>query len=339
MNPLLTSSYDFSLPDELIALRPASPKDSAKLLVYDRNSRQITHSTFSQIEKFLPKDVAILFNNTKVIKARVFGKKSTGGKIELLINRPLQDNKIEVFIRGKVHSGSILSFDNNLTAEVVEMRENGSRSVVFSQNNKTLDFEELTNILESIGHIPLPPYINREDEESDSKNYQTVFAKHNGAVAAPTASLHFTDELFKSVTSKHEHDYVTLHVGAGTFKPVESENIIEHPMHSETYNINSHAKELIESEKKLLAVGTTVTRTVEYYVRHKQSSGEANLFLHPQNRPQRIDHLLTNFHLPKSTLLMLVSSFIGIEEMHRLYDEAIKEKYRFYSYGDAILIL
>ena len=339
MDSLLTENYNFKLPKNLIAKEPASPKDSARLMVYDRFTNKITHSTFSQIEKFLPNDCAILFNNTKVIKARIFGTKNTGGKIELLINRPMEDNLIEVFVRGKVHEGTRLNFDNNLEAEVVYLHENGSREALFFENRLTINFERLTTILEDIGHTPLPPYINRKDTQLDKENYQSIFAKHNGAVAAPTASLHFTKELFESVTSKHKHEYITLHIGAGTFKPVESKIITEHLMHSESYHIGDNAKTLIESSQKLLAIGTTVTRTIEYYVRHKKSYGEANLFLHLQNRPKRVDYLLTNFHLPKSTLLMLVSSFIGLDTMHHLYDEAIKEKYRFYSYGDAMLIL
>jgi len=339
LDPLLTENYNFKLPDNLIAKEPASPKDSAKLMVYNRATKEITHSNFSEIENFLPDDCAILFNNTKVIKARLFGTKNTGGKVELLINRPLEENLIEVFIRGKVHEGTRLNFDNNLEAEVVYLHENGARDVLFFENRMTIDFERLTEVLENIGHIPLPPYIDREDKQSDTQNYQSVFAKHSGAVAAPTASLHFTKELFESVTSTHRHEYITLHVGAGTFKPVESKIITEHPMHSESYYIDENAKALVESSQKLLAVGTTVTRTIEYYVRYKKSYGEANLFLHLQNRPQRVNYLLTNFHLPKSTLLMLVSSFVGLDEMHRLYSEAIKEKYRFYSYGDAMLIL
>ncbi|MDX1294746.1 MAG: S-adenosylmethionine:tRNA ribosyltransferase-isomerase, partial [Sulfurimonadaceae bacterium] len=201
-------------------------------------------------------------------------------------------------------------------------------------------FEDALPVIDAIGHLPLPHYMQREDNADDETSYQTVFAKHEGAVAAPTASLHFSDALFESVCNAHEHAYVTLHVGAGTFKPVESEVITDHPMHSEYYSVSDEAINLIESDKPLLCVGTTSTRTVEYYVRHKdQPSGEANLFLHPNNPPQRVNHLLTNFHLPQSTLLMLVASFVGLETTHRLYEEAIKERYRFYSYGDAMLIL
>jgi S-adenosylmethionine:tRNA ribosyltransferase-isomerase len=223
--------------------------------------------------------------------------------------------------------------------EVIELMHDGSRIVRFYQNEKPLSFEELILVLDTIGHIPLPPYMQREDNKSDELEYQTVFSQNAGAVAAPTASLHFTPELFQQVRDTHPLEFLTLHVGAGTFKPVEAETITDHPMHSEYYHIPSAALALIDSDKPLLAIGTTVTRTVEYYVRSHQNEGEANLFLHPQNLPLRINHLLTNFHLPKSTLLMLVASFVGLEETQRIYADAIKNKYRFFSYGDAMLIL
>ena len=338
-NPLKTSSYDFILPPELIATHPAEPRENARLLVYERNTDTIIHAYFYEIENFIPKNSAIIFNDTKVIKARLFGKKESGGKIELLINRMIDAHKINVYIRGKVKAGTKLFFDDGLIATVETLHDDGSRNVSFSQNGKILRFEELLPIVDTIGHVPLPPYIQREDEEEDKTDYQSVFAKTEGAVAAPTASLHFSDTLFKQICKKHNNAYVTLHVGAGTFKPVESEIITDHPMHSEYYSISSEAAEIISSRQPLLCVGTTSTRTVEYYVRTKKLSGEANLFLHPGNPPQRVDHLLTNFHLPKSTLLMLVASFAGLETTHRLYKEAIKEKYRFYSYGDAMLIV
>ena len=194
-------------------------------------------------------------------------------------------------------------------------------------------------MVDEIGHIPLPPYMQREDKSSDEEEYQTVFSQNAGAVAAPTASLHFTPELFEALRSQHPLEFLTLHVGAGTFKPVEAETITEHPMHSEYYHIPPAALELIRSDRELLAIGTTVTRTVEYFMRTQKSEGEANLFLHPKNPPMRVDHLLTNFHLPKSTLLMLVASFVGLEQTQAIYAEAIREKYRFFSYGDAMLIL
>jgi S-adenosylmethionine:tRNA ribosyltransferase-isomerase len=186
----------------------------------------------------------------------------------------------------------------------------------------------------------LPPYIQREDNKEDETEYQSVFAHNEGAVAAPTASLHFTDTQHEKICNKFKYAFVTLHVGSGTFKPVEVDTITDHPMHSEYYDISNEARELLDSDIGILSIGTTSTRTIEFYARHKDmQKGEANLFLHPNNKPMRVNHLLTNFHLPKSTLLMLVASFVGLEITKKLYDEAIKNRYRFYSYGDAMLII
>lgn len=339
LNPLLTSSYHYELPDELIATHPVHPRDHAKLLVYNRADKTIAHARFDALESFLPRNCGIIFNDTKVIKARLYGKKESGGAIELLINRPHDAHTINVYIRGRVKLGTILRFNEALSARVISLHDDGSRSVHFYLHNSPIRFEELLPILDQVGHIPLPPYLGREDNSEDEREYQSVFAHHEGAVAAPTASLHFTDELFDTVCANHPHAFVTLHVGSGTFKPVEAKIITDHPMHSEYFNISYPAKELIDSNLPLLSVGTTSTRTVEYYVRTWETSGEANLFLHLNNPPQRVNHLLTNFHLPQSTLLMLVASFVGIEETHRIYKEAIDEKYRFFSYGDAMLIL
>ena len=339
LDPLLTKSYDFYLPDKLIATHPANPRDSAKLLVYDRKTDKVTHTIFSDLEKFIPQDCAIIFNDTKVIKARLYGKKATGGKIEILINRALNAHDINVYIRGKVKAQMKIFFDKNLIAVVKELKKDGSRIVNFFLNTEPIRFEDLLPIIEEIGHVPLPPYIQREDNKSDESEYQSVFAKEDGAVAAPTASLHFTPEQHKRICDNFTHAYVTLHVGSGTFKPVEEEIITNHPMHSEYYSISPKAKELLNSDVEILSVGTTSTRTIEFYARHPQSKGEANLFLHPKNKPKRVNHLLTNFHLPKSTLLMLVASFIGVAKTQELYKEAIQRKYRFYSYGDAMLIL
>lgn len=337
---LLTSSYDFHLPDELIATYPASPRDHAKLLVYDRTNDTITHAHFYDLEKFIPENCAFIFNDTKVIKARIFGEKQSGGKIELLVNRALNANDIHVYIRGRVKVDQEIFFDQNLKAVVKELQNDGTRVVNFYQNDQLLRFEDLLPVLEKIGHIPLPPYIQREDNEEDASEYQSVFAKNEGAVAAPTASLHFTPDQHERICKKHPHAFVTLHVGSGTFKPVEADLITDHPMHSEFYEISQEAKTLLDSDAEILSVGTTSTRTIEFYARHKdQTSGEANLFLHPNNKPLRVNHLLTNFHLPKSTLIMLVASFVGLEKTLELYEEAIKNKYRFYSYGDAMLIL
>jgi len=340
LDPLLTSSYDFHLPDDRIATQPAEPRDSAKLLVYDRKTDRIIHTYFYDLERYLPDECALLFNDTKVIKARLYGAKQSGGKIELLINKPLDAYTLSVYIKGKVSIGTTLLFDDGLSATVDMLQEDGSRHVTFFKEGVKLRFEALLPIIEKIGHIPLPPYLDRADNPQDEEDYQSVFALHSGAVAAPTASLHFTAEQHHRICSKYKHAYLTLHVGAGTFKPVQTDIITEHPMHGEYYDISKDASRLIDSSTPILSVGTTATRTIEYYVRsNKQSQGEANLFLHPGNKPQRVDHLLTNFHLPKSTLLMLVASFVGLEKTLELYEDALKHHYRFYSYGDAMLIL
>jgi len=338
-NDFSVESYNYDLPQDLIAKYPANPRDSAKLLVYDRKNDKIIHTIFRNILDFTD-DMHFIFNNTKVIKARIFGKKESGGKVELLLNRPF-NNKFQVYIRGKVKKGTKLFFDKGLEAQVIELLEDGSRVVEFkckmeNRKWKNLDFLELVKILEEIGHVPLPPYIKRRDEKLDESEYQSVFALKEGAIAAPTASLHFSDELLKKIKNK---SYLTLHVGAGTFKPVEVSDIREHKMHSEFYEIPKKTAQILDSDKKILAVGTTVTRTVEYYARVKKLSGECDLFLHPKNPPIRVNHLLTNFHLPKSTLIILVASFIGRTKTLELYKEAIEKKYRFYSYGDAMLII
>jgi S-adenosylmethionine:tRNA ribosyltransferase-isomerase len=338
-DPLKTSSYDYNLPKELIATHPVSPADSARLLVYNRTTNTITHTTFKHLMDFLPNELSVFLNDTKVIKARIFGTKETGGKIELLLNKPLFMDRYLVMIGGKVRVGTQLFFDENLMAEVLEVNEDGSRIVKFSQNDKKLDFLELVEILNKIGHLPLPPYMNRSDEKEDEKDYQTLFAKNYGAVAAPTASLHFTPELLEKINAKYSVNYLTLHVGAGTFKPVDVDDILNHPMHSEYFEIGIDAKKALDNAQKVLAVGTTVTRTVEYYARTNKIQGECDLFLNPANKPIKVDYLLTNFHLPKSTLIMLVASFVGLEKTLEIYHEAIKENYRFYSYGDGMLII
>ena len=339
LDPLKTSSYDYDLPKELIATHPVSPADSAKLLVYNRTTQTITHTTFKHLMDFLPENLSVFLNDTKVIKARIFGTKETGGKVELLLNKPLFMDRYLVMIGGKVRVGTQLFFDENLMAEVLEVNEDGSRIVQFFQNDKKLDFLALVDILNKIGHLPLPPYMNRSDEKEDEKDYQTLFAKNYGAVAAPTASLHFTPLLLEKINDKYDVNYLTLHVGAGTFKPVDVDDILNHPMHSEYFEIGIEAKKALDNAQKVLAVGTTVTRTIEYYIRTNKIQGECDLFLNPANKPIKVDYLLTNFHLPKSTLIMLVASFVGLEKTLEIYHEAIKENYRFYSYGDGMLII
>jgi len=336
---LLTQNYDYKLPEGFIATAPVHPRDHAKLLVYNRKTDTITHTTFKHLLDFVPKECDIFLNDTRVIKARIFGTKKSGGKVELLFNKPVDAYHYAVLIRGKVKTGTELLFEDGLAATVTALCDDGSRLVSFTHGGKEIRFETLVPILDKIGHIPLPPYMQREDNKEDEIDYQTLFAKHAGAVAAPTASLHFTPELFAALEVRHKTHRVTLHVGAGTFKPVETEQILDHPMHSEYFHISNEAAKVIQSKTPILAIGTTVTRTVEYFTRTERQEGECNLFLNPHNPPQRVSHLLTNFHLPKSTLIMLVSAFIGREKTLHIYNEAIQEKYRFFSYGDAMLIL
>jgi len=336
---LLTSSYDYALPSQLIAKTPIQPRDNAKLLVYNRQTNTVIHTTFKHLLDYLPPLCDVFLNDTKVIKARIFGTKATGGKVELLFNKPLNAHEYLVMIRGKVKLSTKLFFENELIATVTQLNADGSRVVTFKHHNETIRFETLVQILDKIGHIPLPPYLQREDTEEDKTDYQTLFAKHAGAVAAPTASLHFTPELFEALEERHQTHKITLHVGAGTFKPVEVEQILEHPMHSEYFNIPKESAKVLKSDKPILAIGTTVTRTVEYFARTEKMGGECDLFLNPNNKPKRVTHLLTNFHLPKSTLIMLVSAFVGREKTLELYREAIEKEYRFFSYGDAMLII
>ena len=345
----LTSSYDYELPAHLIAQTPVYPRDQAKLLVYHRETDTLTHTTFEHFMDYLPTECDVFLNDTKVIKARIFGKKRVGnyqgeniqggGKVELLFNKPLTAHEYLVMTRGRVKLGTEILFDDALIATVVKLNDDGSRVVTFTHYNKFIRFEELVVVLDNIGHIPLPPYMEREDNAKDKIDYQTLFASNSGAVAAPTASLHFTPELFKKFEEEYKTHKITLHVGSGTFKPVDVEHILDHPMHSEYFNIPKESAEVLESNKPILAIGTTVTRTVEYFSRTSKTYGECDLFLNLSNKPQRVTHLLTNFHLPKSTLIMLVSAFVGREKTLELYHEAIDNEYRFFSYGDAMLII
>ena len=330
-------SYDYELPSSLIASSPANPKESANLLVYQRSNNKIMHTKFGNLMEFLP-DCDIIFNDTKVIKARIYGKKSSGGAVELLLNQPLGEGKFSTLIKGRVKAGTILEFDNGLSCEVIELLDE-YRIVKFYQNNRLVDTTCLYQILNTIGHVPLPPYIKREDQKSDEIWYQSIFAKNDGAVAAPTASLHFSPQMIQNLKSKHNISYITLHVGAGTFKGVEVSDIREHKMHSEIYTISDEAINTINSNKPILGVGTTVTRCIEYFYRTGIKDGLCNLFLHPANPPHRQNYLLTNFHLPKSTLIMLVASFVGLDNIKEIYKQAIEREYKFYSYGDAMLVI
>ena len=341
---LLTQNYDYELPQKLIATTPIHPRDNAKLLVYNTKTQTITHTIFKNLLDYLPNNCDVYLNDTKVIKARIFGTKELinnqgGGKVELLFNKSIDAFNSLVLVRGKVEVGTKLIFDQQLTATVKKINSDGSRVVNFYKDSTPIRFEELVLILDDIGHLPLPPYMQREDTKDDEIDYQTLFAKNAGAVAAPTASLHFTNELLDNLKAKYNTYTVTLHVGAGTFKPVETDKILDHPMHSESFHIPINTQDALNNNNKVLAIGTTVTRTLEYFTRTGKTNGECDLFLNPTNKPKIVDYLLTNFHLPKSTLIMLVSSFIGREKTLEIYKEAINKEYRFFSYGDAMLII
>ncbi|CAD7286802.1 S-adenosylmethionine:tRNA ribosyltransferase-isomerase [Campylobacter majalis] len=332
------SSYDYHLPTNLIATKPIMPKGEAKLLVYYKNSGEINHLKFHNLPEILP-DCAVIFNDTKVIKARLLGTKQSGGKSEIMLNQPLGDGKFSAYIKGKVKEKSIIILDNGIKAEILALNNDATRIVRFIKNDKILNTDECLKMTQDIGHIPLPPYIKRDDNINDEEWYQSIFAKHLGAVAAPTASLHFDDEILKKIQATHKTAHITLHVGAGTFKGVDVDDIREHKIHSEFYNIPDETIEILNSDVEILGVGTTVTRTVEHYARNKMKSGKCDLFLNPNNKPIKQKYLLTNFHLPKSTLIMLVAAYVGLDETMRIYKTAIQNKYRFYSYGDAMVIL
>ena len=338
---LLLSSYHFDLPQELIAQRPIG---NSRLLVYRISSDEIFHDNFENIGKYLPENSLLVFNRSKVFPSRLIGQKSSGGKAELfLLSLDNIDGLYPALIktRSKKKIGDIFIFDNNLTAILRKINEDGTFDVEFNQHN-------LREFLDTIAKIPIPPYIrNGESDQFDKVDYQTIYAKEEGSVAAPTAGLHFKPNLLSKLKFQRvEQAFVTLHVGLGTFRPVNSSNITEHHMHTENFFIDGENLDLIrkarESNKKIFAVGTTTLRVLE------SSYGEdvvpnhvysTNIFLHPGKSIRSVDGLITNFHLPGSSLLMLVSTLITRKKALELYQIAINEKYRFFSYGDGMLIL
>ncbi|MDR2905086.1 MAG: tRNA preQ1(34) S-adenosylmethionine ribosyltransferase-isomerase QueA [Helicobacteraceae bacterium] len=330
--------YDYYLPNNLIANYPLADRASSKLLVYNRKNDEITHTIVREIDQFIPREHALIFNNSKVIKARIFGEKSSGGKIEILIARDTS-NGVLSRVKGKVRVGSRLVFAANLTAIVAETFDNGDRVLKFFENENAINFARLIEITDKIGVVPLPPYIKRAAEIKDIDSYQSCFAKIYGSAAAPTASLHFDQNLLETLRKNHNFAEITLHIGLGTFANIEANDIRDHKMHFESYFISEKAAEIINSDQQILAIGTTACRATEFYFRNKELSGECDLFLNPENPPKRINALMTNFHLPKSTLFILISSMIGLEKTREIYAAAIANKYRFFSYGDAMLII
>lgn len=335
------SDFDFELPDELIAQHPPAVRGSSRLLVA-LPGKQLCDGIFNDLPEYVDAGDVLVFNNTKVMKARLFGQKASGGKIEALIERVLDEHTALAHIRSSKSPkpGTELVFDGGIAATMVEragelfcLRFGGSQSVY--------------DLLENNGRLPLPPYIERAADDNDDNRYQTVYAKHQGAVAAPTAGLHFTEELLTALRGKGiQTAEVTLHVGAGTFQPVRVENIAEHKMHSEWFDVPSETVEMVEAAhrrgNKVWAVGTTSMRALESAAREtgrlKAGRGDTDIFITPGYRFKVVDRLVTNFHLPKSTLLMLVSAFSGTEHIRHVYRHAVEQKYRFFSYGDAMLL-
>ena len=335
---LKLESYDYELPPSLIAERPVPDRESSRLLIYDEESNLTDHGNFSQIIQELPSGSTLVLNRSKVYPCRLFGKKETGAKVEVFI-LSLEENKgaYPALLKSssKKRLGDIILFDHGISCEISKVLE-GTFEVKFLKN---LSAKE---VVEKIGIVPLPPYIRGGvSDEQDLGAYQTVYAKELGSVAAPTAGLHFTPELLERLKEKEiEVAYVTLHVGLGTFLPVKADSIKDHKMHSERYFVDKENLEKICSAKKLVCVGTTSLRVLESMPENIEADKiyETNIFLYPGVLVKKIDGMITNFHLPKSSLIMLVSALIGREKTLELYAEAIEKKYRFFSNGDAMLI-
>jgi len=324
---LRLSDYDYALPEELIAQRPLPRRDDARMMVLHRASQQIEHRRFAELKSFLAPGDLLVLNNTRVMNARRF---TSDGAIELFFLERVGERRWRCLVKPgrKMRVGAMAQLTDN-TAHVEEICDDGSRIVSL---DRELD-------LEVGGAVPLPPYMRRAAETEDQERYQTVFAQVPGAVAAPTAGLHFTPEILATLP----HTFVTLHVGTGTFASVKSENITEHQMHEEQFTISPEAAVAINEAQRVVAIGTTSVRVLESAMRENGTlvaqEGSTRIFIHPPQQVQHVDLLLTNFHLPSSTLLMLVSAFAGREFVLRAYAEAIRERYRFYSYGDCMLIL
>jgi len=337
------SNFDFSLPDNLIAQEPMTPRDASRLLVLNRDEKKITHQEFSQIIDYLDYGDLLVLNQTKVIPARLLGQKDTGANVELILIKRLYNDVWECLVKPgkKLKPGNVVIFGNRvLIGEILEYTCSGGRVVRFTYQGV---FEQ---VLDQLGKMPLPPYIKKELQEKN--RYQTVYATEQGSAAAPTAGLHFTENIFKQLADKGVNTaFLTLHVGLGTFRPVKSEYITEHKMHSEYFSIGEDTANLINKTKndgrKVVAVGTTTTRTLETVADSNgivhSTSGWTDIFIYPSYTFKVVDAIITNFHLPKSTLLMLVSAFAGTDFVKEAYKIAINENYRFYSFGDAMIIL
>jgi len=349
------TDFEFSLPDDLIGQKAIEPRDSCRLLVVNRQNKQLSHHIFSDLIDILDRNTVLVVNDTKVFPARLFGHKETGGKIEVLLLKQTSLSSYRCLVRGKVSVGSKLIFSDTFQGEVVSIEEDGEVNISFN-----LSGVELIEKIDEEGKTPLPPYIHSEENENNlRKQYQTVYAKEKGSAAAPTAGLHFTDTLLTKLTDKGvEVEKVTLHVGLGTFKPVTDEQVISKTLHTESFFLDEQtANRLNEAKKhgkKIIAVGTTSCRLLETLSDEKGNihggQGETNIFIQPGYRFKFVDGLITNFHLPSTSLLMLVSAitlspntqeiFSNFQDslIGKAYLEAIKEKYKFFSFGDAMLV-
>ena len=337
------SDFNYELPERLIAQHPYDKRDEARLMVLNKENKTVEHKVFKDVIDYLNPGDCLVINNTKVIPARLYGKKDTGANVEFLLLKRLDGDCWEAMVRpgSKLKAGAKVIFgDGLLKSTVLEVLENGNRKVEFEYNGI---FNE---ILDQIGLMPLPPYITEATREDNSK-YQTVYAKYDGSAAAPTAGLHFTEELLEKIKEKGiEVANVTLHVGIGTFRPVKVENVEEHQMHSEHYYIKQEDVEKINKAKmngnRVIACGTTSCRVLESVADEKgmmkEVEGDTSIFIYPGYKFKCIDALITNFHLPESTLIMLVSTLAGKEFIMNAYNEAVKEEYKFFSFGDAMLI-
>lgn len=336
------SEFDYKLPEELIAQHPLEKRDESKLMVLDRKHKTIDHKVFKNIIDYLKPGDCLVRNNTKVIPARLYGKKETGAKVEFLLLNRIENDIWETIVRpgNKLHSGAKVIFaDGILKAEILDTMLGGTRKVKFY-------YEGIFNeILDKIGLMPLPPYIHEKLKEKD--RYQTVYAQFEGSAAAPTAGLHFTPKLLEEIQKKQvEIANVTLHVGIGTFRPVKEQTVEEHQMHTEHFYIKKEDAEKINKTKqnggRIIAVGTTSCRVLETITDEKgivkECEGDTSIFIYPGYKFKILDGLITNFHLPQSTLLMLVSALAGKDYIMEAYKEAVKEKYRFFSFGDAMFI-
>ena len=339
--------FSFELPENLIAQQPTTERTQSRLLVMEPNG-QVSDKQFTDLISYLKPEDCLIFNNTKVIPARLFGQKLTGAKIEMMVERVLDESTILTHIRASrsPKTGTILRIENAFNVEVIG-RDDALFVVKIQQDER--DFKGALELIESYGHMPLPPYISREDELADQQRYQTVYSEKSGAVAAPTAGLHFDEAFIEAIKQKGvQTGFVTLHVGAGTFRPVQVDDISQHKMHSEVIEVLDETVELIKQTKqnggRVIAVGTTSVRCLESAFKFsgcnelKAFQGETEIFITPGVDFKVVDVLLTNFHLPESTLIMLVSALAGYERTMSAYQHAVKQAYRFFSYGDAMLV-